>query len=138
MLGDDRQLIDDVVKLLGCVLLEEDDRGERIASGNGVDIGEQRRDRRSDLHVGEHLERVFHVGGGDSLSVVPARTRVEGKNNRERIRGPGPTLRQPWSEAGISYRRQIWSDLRQPIEDEILNDSTVEVVHERREQVDGV
>src|SRR6185437_8387984 len=89
MLGNDDELICEIVELFGLAPLEPGDRGQGVAHGDRVDVDEERPGGRTNFGIGEDLEAVAHVARSHRLAVMPTRARVERKSNRQRICRPG-------------------------------------------------
>src|SRR5207247_2636563 len=76
---------------------------------------------------------VRDVRRADRLSVVPASARIEGERDRERIRRPGPALRQSGLETRVADRVHLHVWLGETLVYLIADDARKLARRERRE-----
>ena len=115
VLGDDQDLVHEVVELLGDPALEPRDRGQRVAHRNRVDVRDHRSRRRAERGVLGDRHAVTHVAGAHWLTVVPPRPGAQVKHDRQRIGCPLPPLRQLGTEPLVAHRDHLRSQLGQAI-----------------------
>ena len=77
-------MIDGVIEHLWISLAEPEHGGERIPRGDAGEALQLRAIRRRDGGVAVGVECERHVHGGDRLAIVPARARIDVKDERQR------------------------------------------------------
>src|SRR5665213_435679 len=92
MLRDNQCDVCGVVKLLRSTTLEPEYWRKRVCNRYRIDLREQRSNRRCQVRILAQRDRELHIARTHRLSVVPARSGVEMKRDRQRIRCPGPAV----------------------------------------------